>query len=194
MRKGVTLIEILIVVSILGMISFSVFATYQSTQERLAFHEETTKIQVLINSVRSRALSETLEEDESSNFDYVIEFSPSLVRGYVNQDEEIEYGGSDDLIDEIEIGEIISIGQFNVLQKSGTETNWSGASGAVSLYMIFEPPYAECGFEFDTGANSSDLMVQIPIQRVGTDDDVLRYIYFHKESCIPEFLPIDLSE
>lgn len=186
MRSGYTFIEILIVVAVLGIVSVVAVNSYNIANERIEFHTEISKLQSMISNSRSQALSDVLSA-ESTGGAYIVEFrygTDEEVRSYQSGSE-----GDAEVLD-LSLGEddIMDIYKIKYLS-SGT---WVTGSPSDVLKFQYLAPDAECTFLVNDIDDISTSMVQISFARTGEADPV-RYLYFHKKSCLSELLIDDLT-
>jgi len=201
MRKGYTLIEILVVIAIIGIATVSVATSYSNSQERVRFHTVSTSVQQSINNMRARALA---DNDENSTSHYITNFSVSadntVITSYVDFDEDNEYDeGDDELVSTIALDpEIIEIRDMSRLYVVDGEPTWQTTTSGGSLSFIYLPPLAKCT-TITPGSDSPDpneLMIEIPLYRPDPEQDnpPIRYLYLHKVACIPELLANPIRE
>ena len=169
-QSGFTLIEVLISVFIISFLTVTVLNSYNSSQERILFHEEVLKISSLINNVRSLSLTELI--DSSANYPYVVNFSlsdqvitsflDSTGNPYVRDGEDVILGTL-----KLDLGDndILDIDSFRIL----TDTGWQSPNTVGDLAISFSPPFAECDFVVYGQVDPDEFMIQIPVKRSGED-------------------------
>jgi prepilin-type N-terminal cleavage/methylation domain-containing protein len=188
MRSAYTFIEILIVISVLSIISLIAVDSYNTASYRIDFFNEMDKIQSAVNNARSQAVGSGAE---GSSDEYIVEFvltdPDQEVISYINE------SSDDDEIIDLSLGEddILDIESVRFLNLGDEE--WYDPltlSGSVSL--VFKSPAGTCTFKVNEDENSNESMVQLGFTRSG-ESDTIRYLYFHKESCLAEVLIEDLT-
>lgn len=177
MRGAYTFIEILIVISVVGIVSAMAVNSYNVANERIEFHTEISKVQSMVTNARSSALSDTTID----NINVLFNFGENTITGFEGN---IPETGQVLELD----AQILEFRDLWVLD-DGT---WGRIIDPTDLKIQFAPPNAECTFLVNDSENIAQSMFQIGFSRPG-DDQVVRYLYFHKKSCLSELLIDDLA-
>lgn len=194
MRKGFTLLEILIVMAVMSFATVSLITSFGQSQERVEYQQNVNEIVTTINTARASAFNgDTHSESERIA---MLMTNGQKVTSYINLDEGKLFDPRyDSLLKEIDFGGKVEVKKIFVFggKDEQIKTDIVG--------FIFNPTTQTCEFATNKSLkiDESKYMVVLylgpVVEENNKEDTINRYLYFHKKSCLPEILstpPIEI--
>lgn len=194
MRKGFTLLEILIVMAVMSFATVSLVTSFGQSQERVEFQQKANEIASSISAARASAVS---NDSGSDNVRIVtLELGGNQIVSYIENGTNNEYTSEvDTLIKELTLSDIAEINSADVLRKVTVDgmvtSEWIPVEQPF-IRLFFYPSTNSCDFTLNANisgeltVNSNDSMIILNINR--PEEDPVRFLSFHKKSCLPELL------
>jgi prepilin-type N-terminal cleavage/methylation domain-containing protein len=198
-RSGFSLIELLIVMTIVGIVSTFVFASFSTVSDRIAFQNQVTSLQYLANDLRSRTFTSlNNSESQSDTYVYLVNLNNKRITTFKESDsnyfndippanvlDDYYYSGTN-------IANLIDIKQIHYYDSSVTEPWMRVPERTGKLAIVYKAGDQNCKIvEETTVAISSDTvtMIKLPIFNLETSPTTpVKFAYIHKLSCNLEIL------
>lgn len=174
-KKGVTLIELMLVVSIVSFISISTITGFTVSSERLKFQNQLNTLESFLTSHRANGFNDTTGNNDYSlliNQTEVQAITADSITGELNPDPAPVFSiPSEDLVLE----------QFN---SRSTDSNWSPIPTAQNVEININSQQRLC--EISTAGNDL-LILHIPIRKPN-ETEASKHLYIHRSNCLIESL------
>jgi prepilin-type N-terminal cleavage/methylation domain-containing protein len=189
MRQGYTLLELLIVVSVLAIASVNLVTSFGQSQDRIEFQQKVNEISSTISAARSSSVSNDSGVDNQRVS--LLNLGAGDITSYVENDETAKFTEGDDLIKKAELEGLAEVQAVMVLKKIEDGDEFVSKCQRIDTSVVrffFYPESNTCDFSVseDATLDPNDLMVSLYINR--PEQSATRFLYFHKKSCLPELL------
>lgn len=179
--KGFTLIEMLLIVTVIGIIAVSSVAGFLVSSDRIQFHNQASDIKTSLTLSRTIAFNNTDQDIEHS---LVISKD-----GLTTLEENTQTNEKPNIVEELDFtlsGEI----QINEIKGYNNSTNtWESLPDRTDV--TFNSLINKCNIENSTN-NKEYLILQIPVIQQATNT-TSKYIYLYRENCLIEMLSEEIN-
>jgi len=159
MSKGFTLIELIVVISIIVLITALTLPNYRAGDKLLALQRATHKLSQDLRRAQEMAISAKEFEGEVSAYGiYLNEDQPTKYILFADIDGDQEYSGLNEQVEEITLETNIEIREFYPIHQS-------------SLHIVFSPPDPSTTFSPD----ASSAVIEVAIE--GSTIEAPQYVY-----------------
>jgi prepilin-type N-terminal cleavage/methylation domain-containing protein len=173
MKKALTLIEVMLVISIISLVTISSLTGFQVSSSRLKFQNQTQSIQSTITTHRAQAFN-----NKEDNIQYNIQITPNQITNSI-----LNTSTQDQTTKNFEIPSTeVTLNTFNA--KSTTST-WQTITNP-NIQITINSSTRECQIQ-NTTTNENYLILHIPITKPNQTTPS-KHLYIQRENCLVETL------